>query len=907
MTGERLTVTGMETLRNLPRPAWLWDPDLRRIVWANPAAVAFFGEDGLLDLVERPFDAREPAVVAMNRAIEADSAAGEHRLELLFPALSSEPLEVRLRPHALADGRRGALIEALSPVMEHGAGLMRDLLDAMPIPVAAVDAGAGLLYANPAALELFGEDRLAGLSGLFADEGAARDFLAGAARAGMATRTMEGRTRLGRRDIRLTARLIGEGKDGHERLFTVLLEDVTARRRIGRALEHSAAWPPPPAPGAPPPRDETAGAPPAEEGPPARLPLSKEDISAFHRLSRQGRPSSPAPAAGPPAGQPRRDKAGERRETAETPPRENERGGARQGARESEHEPRPARITDLVREVLDNRPVPIILHKDAAFVHANRCAREQFGFPAGDEGFQDLTARLATASDGDELRLRDGGGHMRTFVLKRDIFPWRDGVLMQSVLSPVPADSASPDKPESQGEKPPREPQGDRRPPSPDEASETASDKPPHAEPAAGAERTSPQVRIVSKPRASEEVAHASPAHSASTLVKPQTPRAATGMDEELRVILDTATDGIITLNRQGRILSFSAGAQALFGLSVSEAVGKAFTDLMDGESRALVEDYISALAAGTALASVYNEGREVTARVAGGGRIPLFLTIGKMGRKGEPERDNKAAFCVVVRDITQWKETEKDLRQAKERAERSSAQKSEFLASISHELRTPLNAILGFSDVMRQQRFGDMGNEKYLGYANDIHESGEHLLSLINDLLDLSKIEAGKFELDFKAVDLADLVGDCLNLMQEQAARAHVILRRSIPATPLKVVADARAMKQILLNLLSNAVKFTGPGGQVMVSLTPERSGELTLSVADTGPGMTEEEVRRALKPFERITAAGRPEQPGTGLGLPLTRALVEANHARFSISSKPGKGTTVSITFPTPRVLEG
>ncbi|HFB98061.1 MAG TPA: HAMP domain-containing histidine kinase, partial [Bryobacterales bacterium] len=277
-----------------------------------------------------------------------------------------------------------------------------------------------------------------------------------------------------------------------------------------------------------------------------------------------------------------------------------------------------------------------------------------------------------------------------------------------------------------------------------------------------------------------------------------------------------------------------------------------------------------------------------------------------RLGRRGEPERENKAAYCVVVRDITQWKKTETELRQAKEKAERSSAQKSEFLASISHELRTPLNAILGFSEVMRQQRFGEMGNEKYLGYANDIHESGEHLLSLINDLLDLSKIEAGKFELDFTAVDLGSVVEECLNLMQEEAAKARVILRRSVPANLPKVVADARSMKQVFLNLLSNAVKFTEPGGQVMVSLKINDAGELTARVRDTGVGMSGQELQRALKPFERITREGA-EKPGTGLGLPLTKALVEANRARFSIKSEPGKGTTATITFPTPRVLAG
>ncbi|HHN73271.1 MAG TPA: PAS domain S-box protein, partial [Thermopetrobacter sp.] len=375
---------------------------------------------------------------------------------------------------------------------------------------------------------------------------------------------------------------------------------------------------------------------------------------------------------------------------------------------------------------------------------------------------------------------------------------------------------------------------------------------------------------------------------------------------EELRAILDTATDGIITLNRDGEILSFSGGAEALFGLSTREVVGRPFGELLDGESRRVVEDYLAALGGGGHLAGIYNEGREVTARLPGGGRIPLFITIGRLGRSDEAERPpNKAAFCVVVRDITQWKKTESELRRAKEEAERSSAMKSEFLAAISHELRTPLNAILGFSDVMRHERFGTIGNEKYRGYANDIYQSGEHLLSLINDLLDLSRIEAGKFELQFEDVDVAAVAEEALHLMQEQAAQAKVMLRRAIPEGLPRVVADARSLKQILLNLLSNAVKFTGAGGQVVLSLRTTERGELEIAVSDTGVGMSEEELARALRPFERITGEGRPERPGTGLGLPLTKALAEANHARFEIESEPDRGTTVRIVFPTQRVL--
>ena len=179
--------------------------------------------------------------------------------------------------------------------------------------------------------------------------------------------------------------------------------------------------------------------------------------------------------------------------------------------------------------------------------------------------------------------------------------------------------------------------------------------------------------------------------------------------------------------------------------------------------------------------------------------------------------------------------------------------------------------------------------------------------MSLINDLLDLSKIEAGKFELKFEGVDLAAIVSDSLKLMGNEASRSQVILRKAIPANMPRVVADKRAMKQIFLNLLSNAVKFTPPGGQVMVTLKLNKAGELAASISDTGHGMTPDELSRALKPFERITGENHPDKPGTGLGLPLTKALAEANHARFDMTSEPGKGTKVTITFPTPRVLAG
>lgn len=380
--------------------------------------------------------------------------------------------------------------------------------------------------------------------------------------------------------------------------------------------------------------------------------------------------------------------------------------------------------------------------------------------------------------------------------------------------------------------------------------------------------------------------------------------------NDELRAILDTATDGIITLDHTGNICSFSAGAEALFGYNSAEVVGNAFADLLDGDSCKVVSDYLDALG-GSGLAAVFNDGREVQASVKQGGIISLFLTIGQLeskDHKAKSTRDGSAAFCVVLRDITQWKKTESELRQSKEAAEKSNTQKSLFLANISHELRTPLNAIIGFSEVMRSERFGEIENQKYLAYANDIHASGGHLLALINDLLDLAKIESGKLELNFTSVNLLNIIDETMNLLQDEATGNRILLRKTAAGNLPNVVADTRSMKQILLNLLSNSVKFTKPGGQIIISAKVKDNGELVMTIKDTGRGMNEDELQRALTPFqqvERTLENNNDKNMGTGLGLPLTKALVEANRADFSITSTPEKGTQVEIVFPTTRVL--
>jgi signal transduction histidine kinase len=231
-------------------------------------------------------------------------------------------------------------------------------------------------------------------------------------------------------------------------------------------------------------------------------------------------------------------------------------------------------------------------------------------------------------------------------------------------------------------------------------------------------------------------------------------------------------------------------------------------------------------------------------------------------------------------------------------------ARRLDFLAKVSHEVRTPLNSILGFTELMMQERFGPIGNPRYKGYVEDIHQSGLYALSLLNDLLDISKIEAGKFELDFTAVELAELVEDCVNSLQPLAKRERILLRTSFASSLPAVIADPRRLKQILLNLLSNAIKFTAAGGQVIVSGSMIEGGELRLRVRDNGVGMTKDEIALAMQPFHQLDTAPR-NQTGTGLGLPLTKALVDANRARLDLASARGVGTSADVVFPADRLV--
>jgi signal transduction histidine kinase len=236
----------------------------------------------------------------------------------------------------------------------------------------------------------------------------------------------------------------------------------------------------------------------------------------------------------------------------------------------------------------------------------------------------------------------------------------------------------------------------------------------------------------------------------------------------------------------------------------------------------------------------------------------------------------------------------------AKHKAEEASRLKTEFLANVSHELRTPLNSIIGFSEMIAGEQHGPIGHQKYQSYIGDIHTSGMHLLGVVNDILDLSKLEVGEFELQVENVDVVETVETALRIVGERARRAGIKVDASIaPALP-PMRGDARRVRQILLNLLSNSIKFTENGGAVWVSAGSAGDGGIELSVADTGIGIAAEDLERAMAPFGQVDGKLNRKYEGTGLGLPLAKSLTELHGGSFRLESAVGRGTTVTLRFP-------
>jgi len=262
-----------------------------------------------------------------------------------------------------------------------------------------------------------------------------------------------------------------------------------------------------------------------------------------------------------------------------------------------------------------------------------------------------------------------------------------------------------------------------------------------------------------------------------------------------------------------------------------------------------------------------------------------------------------RAEKDALIAELEQAKAVSDDSRR---RAEEANLAKSRFLATMSHELRTPLNAILGFSEIMKGEVFGPMGNDHYREYVTDIHNSGTHLLNLINEILDLSRIEAGRYALNEEAVRLADVVEDCHHLIKLKAKTKGLTIHEQFEPNLPKLWADERGLRQIVLNLLSNAVKFTPTGGEIWLKMGWTAGGGQYVSVRDNGPGIPEEEIPIVLSAFGQGSLAIKTAEQGTGLGLPIVQALVNMHGGSFDLRSKLREGTEVTVTFPPARVME-
>lgn len=358
---------------------------------------------------------------------------------------------------------------------------------------------------------------------------------------------------------------------------------------------------------------------------------------------------------------------------------------------------------------------------------------------------------------------------------------------------------------------------------------------------------------------------------------------------EQLNAILEAVPDALLVLDDTGILQAANRSARDLFAIDSASATPRGFASLFAPESRTAVQDAVEAARQGGSERS-----REVLALRPDGSLAPLSMTVSRT-------TGATPATFAVLRDLTIAKKTEAQLLGAQRQADRAASVKADVLARISHEVRMPLNSIIGFAEVMIGERFGALGNERYTEYLKDIRASGERVIAIINDMLDLSHIETGKLDLTLASQDLNDLVEQCVGVMQPQANRERIIIRTSLARSLPRVMADARSLRQIAMNLIGNSIHLANAGGQVIVSTALTDFGDVVLRVRDTGQGLNDNEMAAALAPFRAPVSPDDVTPGNSGISLSLTKALVEANHAHFQIKSSPQSGTLIEVRFPT------
>ena len=356
-------------------------------------------------------------------------------------------------------------------------------------------------------------------------------------------------------------------------------------------------------------------------------------------------------------------------------------------------------------------------------------------------------------------------------------------------------------------------------------------------------------------------------------------------------LILHSLGEGVFGLDSEGRFTFVNPAAQELLGWRNEEVLEKPAQALLAPEP-----DGALAPESGPGLPRRFRAG---VFRRKDGTALPVEFVLAPVIEAGDT-----TGAVIAFRDITEQRRAAAELTAAKERAEASTRAKSNFLAHISHELRTPLNSIVGFADVMRQEFFGPIGNDRYRDYVNDIGHSAAHLGELIEDLVDLARIEAGRLELEEKSSDVSLLAEEVLSMVRAQAQKAGCSLQNNVPGNLPPVSLDPTRFKQVLLNLLTNAVKFTPAGGRVAVMAEMEPDGGLLVRVSDTGCGMTEDQVETITRPFGQNASGTRSELTGAGLGLPLAKQLMELHGGGMTIASQPNRGTVINLRLPPVRI---
>ena len=357
------------------------------------------------------------------------------------------------------------------------------------------------------------------------------------------------------------------------------------------------------------------------------------------------------------------------------------------------------------------------------------------------------------------------------------------------------------------------------------------------------------------------------------------------------RLMAEEASDIVMLHEPDGSVFFASSALERILKRKVNEIAHRRYLDLVHPDD---IDDAMS-------IHAIPLPGQTLTAtyRVLNGERNYVWLEVTTRGIY-DPQTGAYKNLISVSRDITKRMNHELEARAAQERAEAANKAKSRFLANMSHELRTPLNAVIGFTDLMRQRTFGPLGSERYEEYATLIYDSGQLLLDLISDMLDMAKIEAGKLELNIERVDLTGTVEDCVRMLRDRAENNGLEFTASLPEEPIFLLADKRAVKQVLLNLLTNAIKFTPAGGHVGVSVRTG-DGQSTITVCDTGIGIPKCDLPRLGNPFEQVNGDPMLAKTGSGLGLALVRALMEKHGGTLHIDSEEGTGTTVRVVFPT------